>query len=80
MAALKTKKDRVADMTVSELRNLVREVVRETLAEYIDQDDESDEELEFTPEVAARLEKFLRDRPQGRPLEEILDEMGITLD
>jgi hypothetical protein len=78
MAVVKTRKDRVGDMTVSELRNLVQEVVRETLAEYIDQVGESDEGLEFTPEIATRLDGFLRDKPRGIPAEEVKRRLGMN--
>ncbi len=64
--------ERVADLTVDELRALIRETVREVLSEL---DDEQD--LEFTPEFAERLRAYIQEKPQGRPLDEVARELGF---
>jgi hypothetical protein len=62
--------DRVADMTVDELRQLIREALLDILDEYA-QGTDPDAGLSFRPEVAASLRRFLRERPQGTPLAEL---------
>jgi hypothetical protein len=69
---------RVTDLTVDELRALIREemqalvrdAVREALTEFAAEGDDPDVGLAFSSEIAARLEAFLRERPQGRPLDD----------
>jgi hypothetical protein len=76
---------RVAALTVEELRelireeiqDLVREAVREALAEFSDECDDPDAGLSLKPEVAERLQAYLRERPQGRPLDDIARELGL---
>lgn len=86
MAAIKTKRGRTAaktntvgEMTIEELRDLIKETIGEIITDWLDRF-ESDERLEFTPEGEAELTEYLRERPKGRPMEKILAEMGITLD
>lgn len=69
---------RVSDLTVDELRTLireemqalVREAVRDALLEITGEDSDPDEGLLFKPAVAERLRAFLTDRPQGRSLDD----------
>jgi hypothetical protein len=67
----------VGDLTVGELRGLIREAVMEALRELTDPDYDPDEGLEFRPEVAEQLERFLREKPEGRPLDEVARELGL---
>ena len=68
--------DRIADMTVDEFRSLIQETVWEVLLAFADEAD-PDEGKEFRPEVAERLRAFLKERPEGRPLEDIERQMGV---
>jgi hypothetical protein len=69
---------KVADLSVDELRALireemrgpVRETVREVLAEVAEEEGDPDAGLEFKAEIAERLQKFLKERPAGRPLDD----------
>ncbi len=63
--------ERVADLTVDELRALIREAVQEVLSEL------DGEDLDFAPEFAERLRAYLRERPKGRPLDEVARELGL---
>lgn len=67
-------KNGIADMTVGELRDLIRETVREALLEMVD----PDEGLEFRPEIAARIEKALREQPRGVPVAEARRRLGLN--
>ena len=76
---------RVTDLTVDELRALIREemqalvrdAVREALTEFAAEGDDPDAGLTFKPEIAARLEAFLRERPQGRLLDDVVSELSL---
>ena len=71
-----------AKTTISreELRELVRELVQEVLWEYEQQLPDPDEGLEFRPEVAERLRRYLKEKPEGRPLDDVIQEMGLDDD
>jgi hypothetical protein len=73
MDALKKSKNRVGDMTVAELREVIRETVSELLLDL----SQADDGLEFTPEVAKYLEAFRAGHPRGTPMEEVFKEMGV---
>ncbi len=72
---------RIGDLTVEELRTLIRETVRETIKEWlcevVDAND-PDAELEFRPAVAERLRRALKeDIQQGSTLEDVASELGL---
>ncbi len=69
--------DHVSDLTIEEFKTLIRETIREALLEIVDEAEDPDAGKEFTPEVAARLRAYLAERPEGRPLEDIVREMGL---
>ena len=68
--------DRVADMTKDELRAFIRETVREMLEEYEEAND-PDAGLEFRPEVAEYLQRVLKQKRRGIPLEEVKRRLGL---
>ncbi len=72
---------RVTDLTVDQLRALIREemrdLVREVLTELTEGDDDPDAGLSLKPEIAERLDSYLKERPQGRPLDDIARELGL---
>lgn len=80
--------NRVTDLTMDELREelrlllreemrtLVRETVHEVLEE-LTQDDNTDDNLKLRPEVAEQLRTFLREQPDGEPVDDILSELGL---
>ena len=52
--------------------------IKEHLRERLDLDDsDPDEGLEFTPEFANRLRRYLQERPRGIPAEEVFRELGL---
>ncbi len=72
---------RVTDLTVDqlralireEMRDLVREAVREVLNELTEgDDDDPDAGLSLKPEIAERLDSYLKERPQGRSLNDVM--------
>jgi hypothetical protein len=68
----------VADMTQDELLALVRRAVQEALWEY-EQEFDPDEGLEFRPEFAEQLRAYLRDRPKGKPADEVMRRLGLDV-
>lgn len=78
--------NRVADLTVDELRMLMREemrgLIRETVQEVLDEMSEEDPDagLKFRPEIEAELEEYMREKPKGRPAHEIMKELGLLDD
>jgi len=80
LARNKKKAARVGDMTVEELKIVIHDTVVESLSELVDPDYDPDEGLEFKPEIAARLEKALKEKSRGRPMAEVLADLGISLD
>ena len=77
---------RVTDLTVDELRalireemqELVREAVREALVDLAGDDVDPDAGLEFKPEIAARLRAFQQGKMQGRLLDDVVREMSFA--
>jgi hypothetical protein len=77
--------NRVADLTVDELRTLireemealVREAVRDALAEITEEDADPDARLGFRPAIADRLQRYLKEHPQGRSLDDVINELGL---
>ncbi|MCC7450826.1 MAG: hypothetical protein IT324_25650 [Anaerolineae bacterium] len=70
---------RVSDLTVSELKALIRETVRETILEIEQESIDPDEGAEFKPEIAERLRNYLKDRPKGRPAADVYKELGLDV-
>jgi hypothetical protein len=71
---------RVGDLTVEELRAVIRQTVRETLTELlsdVDEDAELEQDLTLRPSAVTELRAFLAVRPTGRPLDDIVSEMGL---
>ncbi len=69
-----TNANRVADMTVDELRALIREAVRDVIEEIAE--DDPDAGLEFKPEVAEYLKKALRGEIEMVSWDEAKRELG----
>jgi hypothetical protein len=70
---------RVADLTIEEFRAVVREEMRGLIRETVQQvleDADLDAELEFKPEIARRLRKFLDEEPEGEPIDDLLNELS----
>lgn len=76
--------NRVGDLTLDELRtflreefrSLIREAVHEAMEEEIGEDD-FDDNTNFKPEVAEQLQTFLKERPRGKPADDIMKELGL---
>ena len=73
-----TDSTRVADLTVGELRALVREVVDEALSDHDDYGPDPDFGLELRPEFEEELRKSLaRPRGEGISTEQMMRELGL---
>jgi hypothetical protein len=67
---------RVADLTVEEFRELLREIVQETIGELL-ADCDPDVGLKFRPDVAEYLTNALKEKRPGIPLNEVEKEPGL---
>lgn len=56
---------------------LIRETVHEVLEEIVE-DESADDNLKFRPDVAEQLHAFLREQPDGEPVDDILSELGLN--
>lgn len=65
-------------LDMDELRLLIREMVLEVLAELAANTD-SDAGLEFRPEVAEYLHDYMKERPEGMPVEGVIRELGLDV-
>ena len=71
------KTDTIAAMTRDELKALIREVIEEFFWEWEQTLPDPDEGLEFKPEVAEELRAAMNEKRRGRPLRDIMKEMGL---
>jgi hypothetical protein len=67
---------RVSDLTVEDLRGLVRQAVREALSEVVSATD-PDADLVLRPDVADYLRDFLSHPPAGTPLGDVSRDLGL---
>jgi len=65
----KTSDKRVSDMTVKELKKLIRDTVLEVI--------DPDYELELRPEVEKELLESKKKKEKGLPLETVVRELGL---
>jgi len=65
----KTVDKKVGDMTVGELKELIKEVVQEVI--------DPDYGFELRPEVEAELRESLKRKEKGIPLEAVVKELGL---
>mgnify|MGYP006390820421 CR=1 FL=1 len=65
----KTMNKKVADMTVKELKELIKDVVSEVI--------DPDYGLELRPEVERELRGSLKRKEKGIPLEKVIKELGL---
>jgi hypothetical protein len=79
--------NRVGDLTVDELRAMLREemraLIRETVQEVLEEvisSDDPDTGLEFKPEIAEQLQEYLSDRPRGRSAQDVMKDLGLLED
>lgn len=74
-------KTKLAEITVGEFKTLIREivadVVEKAMFELEQQLPDPDEGKELRPEVAEQLRTYLDEKPEGRPAEDILKELGL---
>ena len=69
----------IQNMTPHELRALIREVMVEVLEEFGTEAPDPDAGLSFRPEIAKRLRAFLREKPQGQPVQDVARELGLDV-
>lgn len=78
--------NRVADLTVDELRALMRDemrtLIRETVQEVLDEmrEEDPDAGLQLRPEIEAYLEEYRREKSKGRPVREVMHDLGLLDD
>ena len=65
----KTVDKKVGDMTVGELKELIKDIVQEVIV--------PDYGLELRPEVEAELRESLKRKEKGIPLEAVVKELGL---
>lgn len=65
-------------LNMDDLRTLVREMVLEVLAELA-ADTDPDAGLEFRSEVAEHLRSYMKERPEGIPVEDVIRELGLDV-
>lgn len=68
-------KDKVADMTTAELKELIIETVREALKQFVDPDVLLDPPL--SEEIQKRLRRYQKEKPRGIPVEQVIKELGL---
>ncbi|RMF78605.1 MAG: hypothetical protein D6737_14180 [Chloroflexi bacterium] len=77
-----TDKTPLSTLTVGDLKAIVREIVEDSIERAIleiqQQLPDPDEGLEFKPEFAEQLRQFLKERPEGRPAEDVMRELGLS--
>jgi hypothetical protein len=69
--------ERVGDLTVAELRELMHTVVEEVLEERLGMLTDPDEGLELRPEVVQSLEAFLAGNQRGKKADEVFESLGL---
>ncbi len=74
------KTNRVADLTLEELEAFIQKVVYETINGFLAIDDTPDEDegLDLHPEVADELKTALHEKKRGKPLRQVLEELGFA--
>lgn len=72
---------KLAELTVGEFKTIVREIVQDIvkqamfeLEQYLPNPDEG---KPLKPEVAEELRRYLQERPDGRPVEDVMKELGL---
>jgi hypothetical protein len=70
--------NRVGDLTVDELKALVRETMFDMLEEIAFR--RIEDGLEFSDEVASELREYMAKRPEGEPAEKVMKELGLWED
>jgi hypothetical protein len=73
----------ISDLTVEELRILLREemrsLIRETVQEVLEElTDDVEDGVRLKPEVEAQLQRFLHDQPDGESVDDILTELDLN--
>ncbi|MHB8628304.1 MAG: hypothetical protein ACYDBJ_16810 [Aggregatilineales bacterium] len=68
---------RIADLTISDFKTLIRETLYEVLNEINWDNFDPDEGLEFKPEVAEYLREGLRTNRRGTPSADVIRELGL---
>ena len=74
MMTTQTTDKTVADLTVAELREMIRETVSEALAELLEDPDDG---LELREEFVEELEARLQSDEATVPAEEVYDRLGL---
>ncbi len=69
---------RVNDLTVDELRTLMREVVEEVVEEQLGLLKDPDEGLELRDDVAESLEVYLGSNRRGDDADDVFRALGLT--
>jgi hypothetical protein len=79
--------NRVGDLTVDELRAMLREemraLIRETVQEVLEEvisGDDPDAGLEFKPEIAEQLTEYLSAKSRGRSAQDVMKDLGLSED
>lgn len=75
---------KISDLTVDELRQLIREEFRSLIREAVDEaldasidEDDFDEDTNFRSDVTSQLRRFRDERPRGKPVDDLTRELGL---
>ena len=63
---------KIADMTLDELRAIVREEMRQVVQEMMADLADAEDDMPFRPEIAAWLRDYLRERPDGEDADDVV--------
>lgn len=76
-----TDKTKLTELTVGDLKALIREIVEDVVQQAVfeleQQLPDPDEGLEFKPEIAERMQRYLEEKPHGIPAEQVMKELGL---
>jgi hypothetical protein len=64
-------------ISIDELKALIHEAVRDALLEMLGEDMTS--EPNFAPEIAERLRKYQSQKPDGIPIDDVINELGLDV-
>lgn len=76
-----TDNTKLNDLNVGELKTLIREIVEDVVQDAVfrleQQLPDPDEGLEFKPEIAERMQKYIQEKTRGIPAEQVMKELGL---
>jgi hypothetical protein len=72
-----TDQTRVSELTVGELRQIIRDLLQDTVFQITQELPDPDAGLKLKPEVAGQLWSAMHEPSDSRPAEEVYRELGL---